>query len=86
MEIPKEITLITNVLETNGFPAYLVGGCVRDFYLGRVPKDWDITTSATPEEIQKIFPVAGCVTKDKEQNLTPMTFLIGNYWKYNYEN
>lgn len=56
MEIPKEITLITNVLETNGFPAYLVGGCVRDFYLGRVPKDWDITTSATPEEIQKIFP------------------------------
>ncbi len=56
MEIPKEITLITNVLETNGFPAYLVGGCVRDFYLGRTPKDWDITTSATPEEIQNIFP------------------------------
>lgn len=43
-------------LEKAGFEAYLVGGCVRDIMLGREPKDWDITTNATPDEIQAIFP------------------------------
>ena len=39
-----------------GFPAYAVGGSVRDLLLGRTPSDWDVATSAAPEEIQKIFP------------------------------
>lgn len=39
-----------------GFEAYIVGGCVRDMLLKRVPKDWDITTNAKPEQIQEIFP------------------------------
>ncbi len=43
-------------LEGAGFEAYAVGGCVRDVVLGREPKDWDVATSAKPEEIQKIFP------------------------------
>ena len=55
-EIPKEILETLKTLEKTGFDAYLVGGCVRDLLLEKTPKDWDITTSAKPEEIQKIFP------------------------------
>ncbi len=54
-EIPKEILESLKTLEKAGFDAYLVGGCVRDLLLGNPPKDWDITTNATPEQIQKIF-------------------------------
>jgi poly(A) polymerase/tRNA nucleotidyltransferase (CCA-adding enzyme) len=43
-------------LEQAGFKAYIVGGSLRDLLLGRTPKDWDITTDARPEEIQKVFP------------------------------
>jgi putative nucleotidyltransferase with HDIG domain len=56
MKIPEEITAIIKKIEDNDFKAYAVGGCVRDLILGREPKDWDITTDAKPEEIQKIFP------------------------------
>ncbi len=56
MTIPKEIKSILKNLQSAGFEAYIVGGCVRDFLLDKEPKDWDITTNATPEEIQKIFP------------------------------
>jgi poly(A) polymerase/tRNA nucleotidyltransferase (CCA-adding enzyme) len=55
-KIPKEILDIGETLEKAGFEAYLVGGCVRDLLLGAEPKDWDITTNAVPEEIQKLFP------------------------------
>ncbi|MDO8624356.1 MAG: HD domain-containing protein [bacterium] len=54
--VPKEISSISSKLRDAGFEAYLVGGCVRDLLLGRSPKDWDITTFATPEQIQAIFP------------------------------
>src|SRR3989344_4184936 len=56
MTLPKEIQEILNKLEKAGFEAYVVGGCVRDLLFGKKPKDWDITTNAKPEEIQKIFP------------------------------
>jgi putative nucleotidyltransferase with HDIG domain len=55
-KIPPEIINITTKLEENGFEAFLVGGCVRDMILNREPKDWDITTNATPEQIISIFP------------------------------
>jgi len=55
MEIPKEIKLIIEKLKKQGFEAYIVGGCVRDFLRDVEPKDWDVTTNAKPEEIQKIF-------------------------------
>jgi poly(A) polymerase/tRNA nucleotidyltransferase (CCA-adding enzyme) len=55
MVLPKEVKEIIKALESAGFEAYAVGGCVRDFILGREPYDWDITTNAKPEEIQKIF-------------------------------
>ncbi|MFH1894774.1 MAG: HD domain-containing protein [Patescibacteria group bacterium] len=56
MEIPKEVIIIIKKLKKAGFEAYIVGGCVRDFLQDIEPNDWDVTTSARPEEIQKIFP------------------------------
>ncbi len=47
---------MTDALRAGGFEAYLVGGCVRDLFLNRAPKDWDVTTNATPEQIQALFP------------------------------
>jgi len=56
MEIPKEVIAVIKKLEKAGFEAYIVGGCVRDFLQKIEPKDWDVTTNAKPEEIQKVFP------------------------------
>lgn len=56
MDIPKEIKSIIKKLQKEGFEAYIVGGCVRDFLREIAPEDWDVATSARPEEIQKIFP------------------------------
>ena len=55
-DIPKEVQHVADTLESRGFEAYLVGGCVRDLLIGRNPKDWDITTNANPLEIESIFP------------------------------
>lgn len=55
-DIPSEVKIVTDGLEAAGFEAYIVGGCVRDLLTGKTPKDWDVTTNATPEEIQNIFP------------------------------
>lgn len=54
--VPKEAAAVAEDLRKAGFEAYLVGGCVRDLLLKRRPKDWDIATNATPEDIQRIFP------------------------------
>jgi tRNA nucleotidyltransferase (CCA-adding enzyme) len=54
--IPPAVQKILQALEQAGFEAFIVGGSLRDLLLDREPKDWDITTSATPGEIQKIFP------------------------------
>ncbi|MAZ56333.1 hypothetical protein CL653_00885 [bacterium] len=55
-DIPKEVLKVAETLEKGGFKAYLVGGCVRDLVLGKNPKDWDITTDATPDEIRALWP------------------------------
>lgn len=54
-QIPEKVQYIIDELVTNGFEAYAVGGCVRDMILGKNPEDWDITTSAKPHEVKKIF-------------------------------
>ncbi len=54
--VPIEVRSVAEGLRKEGFEAYLVGGCVRDLFIGRKPKDWDITTNAKPEDIQRIFP------------------------------
>lgn len=53
---PEEVSRITETLQSKGFQAYLVGGCVRDLVLGKKPRDWDVTTNAKPDEIQALFP------------------------------
>ncbi|MEG1994739.1 MAG: CCA tRNA nucleotidyltransferase, partial [Oscillospiraceae bacterium] len=55
MFIPSYINDILNILYTNGFSAFLVGGCVRDYILGRSTNDYDITTNATPSEMLGLF-------------------------------
>lgn len=55
IQLPDKVHII-NTLEEAGYEAYAVGGCVRDSILGRKPDDWDITTSAKPEEIKRLFP------------------------------
>src|SRR5271154_4108960 len=49
-------TAIVQPLRQRGFQAYLVGGCVRDLLLGREPKDYDVATDATPDQVMRIFP------------------------------
>lgn len=55
-DVPREVAQVAYVLEGAGYQAYLVGGCVRDLLQGRMPKDWDITTNARPEDITALFP------------------------------
>ncbi len=55
MNIPKFIEIAIKTIEQSGYEAYAVGGCVRDSLLGISPHDWDLTTSATPDEILRIF-------------------------------
>lgn len=56
IQLPEKVNKIISVLKTHGYEAYAVGGCVRDSVLGRIPDDWDITTSATPLETKQLFP------------------------------
>ena len=55
-QVPEEVRKVAALLREAGFESYLVGGCVRDLVIGRSPKDWDVTTNAKPEDIQKAFP------------------------------
>lgn len=55
MRVPKGATEIINILELNKYEAYLVGGCVRDMFLRLQPKDWDICTNASPQDVLALF-------------------------------
>ena len=63
-KISKFAISIVNELQNKKFNAYLVGGCVRDLLCGIVPKDFDIATDATPEQIRKIFKSSRIIGKD----------------------
>lgn len=53
--MPDNVKNIIETLESNGYEAFAVGGCVRDALMGRKPNDWDITTSATPMQVKSLF-------------------------------
>lgn len=55
IQLPEKVKRIIDTLQEHGYEAYAVGGCVRDSILGRIPDDWDITTSATPMETKTLF-------------------------------
>ena len=55
VQLPADVKNIIETLEANGYEAFAVGGCVRDTLLLRMPGDWDITTSAKPEEVKALF-------------------------------
>lgn len=55
INLPRDVREIIDTIEMAGFEAYAVGGCVRDSLLSRIPDDWDITTSAKPEQIKGLF-------------------------------
>lgn len=55
IKVPEEVRSIMERLTEAGYEAYCVGGCVRDSLLGRAPEDWDITTSALPEQVKSLF-------------------------------
>ncbi|MCT4605955.1 MAG: HD domain-containing protein [Marinisporobacter sp.] len=55
IEIPKKVQRILDVLNKHGYEGYIVGGCVRDSILGRIPNDWDLCTSCIPEKMLEIF-------------------------------
>lgn len=55
IQLPEKVQYVIAQLEAAGFEAYAVGGCVRDSLLGRVPNDWDVTTSAKPQQVKAVF-------------------------------
>ena len=55
IQLPDKVKQIINCITEAGYEAYAVGGCIRDSILGRVPDDWDITTSATPQQVKQLF-------------------------------
>lgn len=76
--LPNPVQKVADALEGAGYEAYVIGGCVRDILLGKTPKDWDLTTNATPEQIQAVFPdsfyendygTVGVKTGDEDETL-----------------
>ena len=55
MQLPEYVYEVLQKLNNNGYEAYCVGGCVRDYLLGQCPEDYDVTTSALPEQIIEVF-------------------------------
>lgn len=59
IKVPNDVILTIDVLQRNGYEAYIVGGCVRDSILGRTPHDWDICTNAEPHIVEHLFTLRG---------------------------
>lgn len=59
--IPEQVQTALRLLTEAGFEAYIVGGCVRDYLLGRTPHDYDVTTNALPEQTQSVFKDYRCI-------------------------
>ena len=73
MEIPENVQAVLKTLEAAGHEAWCVGGCVRDALMGRSPEDWDVTSSARPEETLALFGHRGLPTGLKHGTVTVKT-------------
>ncbi len=71
--IPDYVKKILTMLNQAGHEAFCVGGCVRDLLLGRTPQDWDVTTSALPEEVQTLFAPHSVPTGLRHGTITVVT-------------
>lgn len=71
--IPDDVKKILTILSQAGHEAFCVGGCVRDLLLGRTPQDWDVTTSALPEEVQALFAPRTVPTGLRHGTVTVLT-------------
>lgn len=76
--IPKRILGILNQLKNNGFDAYLVGGCVRDFLLNKTPKDYDISTNATVSEMLEVFKNFHVINNNGLKHNTVSVYYLGD--------
>ena len=74
MEIPEQIEEVLEKLETAGFEAYIVGGCVRDGIMGKTAHDYDITTSAEPRETERVFSDCRVVEKGIKHGTVTVLF------------
>ncbi len=82
-KIPLYVTHVTDILEKSGFKCFLVGGCVRDLLMDKIPKDWDLATNAKPDEIIPLFEktiyentygtVGVCVPRETKEGVTQKT-------------
>lgn len=77
MNIPRDTANVLSALELHGIKAYPVGGCVRDFVLGKVPNDFDIAASATPDELCHAAEAAGFRTVDVGLSFGTLRFISG---------
>lgn len=73
-KIPQQVIEVLEKVSAVGFEAYVVGGCVRDLIMDRMPKDWDVATNAQPDEVMKIFSTFAGATADK-----PATFYENDF-------
>lgn len=80
--IPFHVSRVTNALKSNGFQAFIVGGCVRDLIMDITPKDWDVTTDANPDEIISVFQTLS----DSPQEPESVSEKKQNIFKTVYEN
>ena len=55
LKMPEQVNMILEELESAGYEAYAVGGCIRDSLMGKQPRDWDIGTAARPDDVKRVF-------------------------------
>ena len=81
INLPERVSFLLECLNISGYAAYVVGGCVRDSVLGKTPHDWDICTSAKPEEIKNVFSQLGFGVVETGIKYGTVTVVMKNSWQ-----
>ena len=80
LTLPPVVQRLLHTLQQAGYEAYVVGGCVRDSLMGRVPNDWDICTSALPDQLEQLFGGYPLLLNGKRHG-TVAVVLEGHSWE-----